>query len=129
MKTTHPTRTAMLAFTALLTGAWAQDAAPGAANPPASEAASAARGPGTLRFNFRNAPLDTVLNYMSEAAGYIIVLETPVRGTVDAFSSQPVTREEALPLVSGALNKNGYPAIVPGPPIPITSEADGNKKH
>src|SRR3954467_13072198 len=48
-----------------------------------------------LRFNFRGAPLETVLNYMSEAAGYIIVLNTPVRGTVDMWSSQPVSKDEA----------------------------------
>src|SRR5215207_10910333 len=107
MKTTHFTPIGLLGLAALTANVWAQATAPAAGTPPAPEAAPAAatRGPGTLRFNFRNAPLETVLNYMSEAAGYIIVLETPVRGTVDAYSSQPVTREEALQLVNGALNK------------------------
>ncbi|MEN9402010.1 MAG: hypothetical protein RL091_713, partial [Verrucomicrobiota bacterium] len=35
-----------------------------------------------LRFNFRGAPLETVLKYMSEAAGFVIVLNTPLKGTV-----------------------------------------------
>jgi type II secretory pathway component GspD/PulD (secretin) len=128
MKTTHLTPTVLLGLAAVTATVWAQDAAPAAATPPAADA-SAARGAGTLRFNFRNAPLETVLNYMSEAAGYIIVLETPVRGTVDAFSSQPVTREEALQLLNGALNKNGYSSIVQGRTITISSKDDARKKN
>src|SRR5664280_2190687 len=31
-----------------------------------------------LRLNFRNAPLEMVLNYLSDAAGFIIVLDTKV---------------------------------------------------
>ena len=133
MKTMHLTPTLCLSLVAFSTGAWAQ--APAVATPPAPAAATpaaaapAARPAGTLRFNFRNAPLETVLNYMSEAAGYIIVLETPVRGTVDAFSAQPVTREEALQLVNGALNKNGYSSIVQGRTITITSKDDAKKKN
>jgi len=130
MKTTHFTPTAWLGIAALTASAWAQDAAPAAATPPAPEApAPVTRSAGTLRFNFRGAPLETVLNYMSEAAGYIIVLETPVRGTVDAYSAQPVTREEALQLLNGALNKNGYSCIVQGRTITISSKDDAKKKN
>lgn len=64
-----------------------------------------------LRLNFRNAPLDRVLNYMSEAAGFVIVLEARPRGTVDVWSATPVTREEAVNLLNQALKKNGYAAI------------------
>jgi type II secretory pathway component GspD/PulD (secretin) len=129
MKTTHFTPAVWLGIATLTASVWAQDAAPAAANPPAPDAAPAARGPGTLRFNFRGAPLETVLNYMSEAAGYIIVMETPVRGTVDAYSAQPVTREEALQLVNGALNKNGYSSVVQGRTITISSKDDAKKKN
>src|SRR5258706_15786499 len=124
MKTTHFTPTVWLGIAALTTSMWAQDAAPAAANPPAPDAAPAARGAGTLRFNFRGAPLETVLNYMSEAAGFIIVLETPVRGTVDMWSAQPVTREESIQLLNSALSKNGYSAVVQGRTIVISSKDD-----
>jgi type II secretory pathway component GspD/PulD (secretin) len=52
-----------------------------------------------------------------------------VRGTVDAFSAQPVTREEALQLVNGALNKNGYTSTVQGRTITIISKDDAKKKN
>lgn len=132
MKTTHFTPAVWLGLAALTTSAWAQPAAP-AANPPPAQPAGAGTGvrrtPGTLVFNFRGAPLDQVLTYMSEEAGFIIVAETSVRGTVDAFSAQPVTREEALQLLNFALNKNGYTSIVQGRTIIITSKDDAKKKN
>jgi general secretion pathway protein D len=63
---------------------------------------------GMLRLNFRNAPLESVLNYLSEAAGFIIVPQVPIRGTIDVWSNQPVTKSEALSVLKTALTKNGY---------------------
>ena len=96
------------------------------ARPPAARPAPK---PGELRFNFRGAPLETVLNYMSDAAGFIIVLETPVRGTVDMWSSQPVPREEAVQLLNQALNKNGYSASVQGRSLIVSSKDEAKKKN
>ena len=42
-----------------------------------------------LLLNFRNAPLEMVLNYLSDAAGFIIVLDTHVNGTVTIVSTHP----------------------------------------
>lgn len=64
-----------------------------------------------LHLNFHNAPLEMVLNYLSDAAGFIIVLDTPVNGNVSIISKQPVTRDEAVNLLNSELNKNGYAAI------------------
>ncbi len=90
-----------------------------AAGEVAAEAESAPPGPSALaltdtnllRLNFRGAPLDTVLNYLSEAAGFIINLEANPKGRVDVWSSTPVTREEALDLLNSVLRKNGLAAI------------------
>ena len=94
---------------------------------PAQETQPAAE-PG-LRFNFRGAPLETVLNYMSDAAGYIIVLETPVKGTVDMWSSQPVSKEEAVQLLNVALNRNGYSATVQGRSLIVSSKDEAKKQN
>ncbi len=82
----------------------------------------------TLRLNFRGAPLDLVLNYLSEAAGYTIVLETSVRGTVDVWSNQPLTRAEAVSLLNSVLNKNGYAALQNGRTLTILSKDDAKKR-
>ena len=68
-------------------------------------------GTNELRLNFHNVPVEMVLNYLSDAAGFIIVLETDVRGRVDVWSNQPLTKDEAVSLLNAVLNKNGYAAI------------------
>lgn len=75
--------------------------------------------PDALRLNFRGAPLELVLNYLSEAAGFIIVLEAQPRGRVDMWSNQPVTREEAVALLNSVLHKNGLAAIRKGRTLTI----------
>ena len=61
-----------------------------------------------LRMNFHGAPLNLVLDYLSDAAGFIINKQTEVRGTVEVWSKQPVTKDEAVELLSSVLKKNGY---------------------
>ncbi|MBL9206322.1 MAG: hypothetical protein JNN01_14620 [Opitutaceae bacterium] len=96
--------------------------------PDASPAPGEARDAG-LRFNFRGAPLESVLNYLSEAAGFVIVLETPVRGTIDMWSSQPVSKLEAVQLLNLALNKNGYTATLQGRTLVVASKDDAKKRN
>ena len=79
--------------------------------------------PDELRLNFRNAPLEMVLNYLSDAAGFIIVLDTPVNGSVSVISNRPMTRDEAVDLLNFELNKNGYAAIRNGRTLTIVDKS------
>lgn len=102
---------------------------PGAAaapNPASVEPAPA--GEKNLRLNFRSVPLEMVLNYLSEAAGFIIVLETEVKGKVDVWSQQPLSKDEAVNLLSSILNKNGYAAIRNGRTLTIVSRDEAKKR-
>ena len=81
--------------------------------------------PGELRLNFRNAPLELVLNYLSDAAGFIIVPETEIKGKVDAWSNQPVSKEEAVDLLNTILNKNGYALLRNGRTLTIVGRDEG----
>jgi len=96
---------------------------PIATNPPAAElqtppaqapatnaapAISSEYGADGLRVNFHGAPLNLVLDYLSDAAGFIINKQTDVRGTVEVWSKQPVTKDEAVELLNSVLKKNGY---------------------
>lgn len=92
---------------------------PGAAQ--RSPAPAAEQG-GELRLNFRNAPLDLVLDYLSEAAGFTIVLETQVKGSIDVWSNRPVSTQEAIDILDSALAKNGYAAIRNGRRLTIISK-------
>jgi general secretion pathway protein D len=64
-----------------------------------------------LTMNFEGVPLQSVLEYMSEAADLIILGETKVQGKVNILSKQPLNREEAVELLIVVLNENGYAAI------------------
>ena len=81
-------------------------------------------GTGDLFLNFHGAPIDEVLNYLSDAAGFIIELDTRVSGTVDVYSAHPVTKDEAVQLLNSVLNKNGYAAIRTGRTLRIMSHDD-----
>ncbi|MEY2430200.1 MAG: ral secretion pathway protein [Verrucomicrobiota bacterium] len=83
-----------------------------------------------LRLNFRGVSLDLVLNYLSEAAGFIINIKpgTSTRGKVDVWSSQTLSREEALNLLDTVLNQNGLAAIRNGRTLTIVNR-DEAKTH
>jgi general secretion pathway protein D len=82
-----------------------------------------------LQFNFRGAPLEQVLNYLSDAAGFIIVLDAPVTGTVDMWSNQPVSKKEAVSLLNHALNKNGYTASLQGRNLIVSSKESAKRQN
>ncbi|MCS7090227.1 MAG: secretin N-terminal domain-containing protein [Verrucomicrobiota bacterium] len=153
MKTTIPilTLTGLMPMMQLL----AQDltnAAPPTAEPPAEEAAatqppvSPVHGPQVahaeslpagrvigenergLRLNFRNAPLELVLNYLSEAAGFIIVPEVDVRGRVDVWSNQPLTKDEAIEVLNQALARNGYAVLRDGRTLTVVTREEARKR-
>ena len=81
-----------------------------------------------LHLNFRNAPLEEVLSYLSDAAGFIIVLDTQVRGSVSVMSSHSLTKDEAVDLLNSVLNKNGYAAIRDGRTLTIVDKNDAKTR-
>ncbi len=101
-------------------GAAASETASANAVVQSAESASAEPAPNTvstnggLRLNFRNAPIDLVLSHLSEAAGFIIELDTRVSGNVSVISSHPMTKDEAVDLLNSVLNRNGYAAVRSG---------------
>ena len=86
--------------------------------------AESGKGSSELRLNFRNAPIEMVLNYLSDAAGFIIEMNTPAKGKVDVWSSQPLSKDEAVDILNSVLNKNGYAAIRNGRILTIVSKED-----
>jgi general secretion pathway protein D len=76
-----------------------------------------------LTLNFKNASLDLVLNYLSDAAGFIIVQETPVSGRVTVIGKH-LTKDEAVDLLNTELNRNNYAAIRDGRRLTIMGKTD-----
>lgn len=87
------------------------------ANVPAQDAATNAIAdfsPDTgIRMDFRDAPLDDVLSYLSRAAGFVIYLRPGVHadGPVTIRSEQPLSRDEAVNLLKTVLSDHGLSVI------------------
>ncbi|HEV7402947.1 MAG TPA: secretin N-terminal domain-containing protein [Chthoniobacteraceae bacterium] len=81
-----------------------------------------------VMLNFQNASLNDVLTYLSEAAGFVIVQEAPVTGTVNIVSRQSLNPEEAVDLLNTVLIDKGYTAIRNGRILKIVNRRDAQKK-
>ncbi len=79
-------------------------------------------------FNFQNASLNDVLTYLSETAGFVILQEVPVTGTVNLVSQQAVSPDEAVDVLNTVLNDKGYTAIRSGRVLKIVSRKDVQKR-
>ncbi len=78
-----------------------------------------------LILNFRDTQIDQVLNYLSDAAGFIIELDVPrLTGTVSVWSAQPVNRNDAVNILNSALAKNGYAVIQSGRILRVMNKED-----
>jgi len=91
--------------------------------PPAQADANAVVNPNDLTLHFNNAPLDMVLNYLSDAAGFVIIQQTHVSGFV-TVNGKHLTRDEAVNLLNTVLNRNGYAAIRDGRTLTIVDKND-----
>jgi len=81
-----------------------------------------------LNLNFSRAPLEEVLNYLSDAAGFIIVQDTRVNGSVTVKGAH-LTKDEAVDLLNSVLNKNGYAAIRDGRTLTIVDKNDAKTRE
>lgn len=82
--------------------------------------------PGII-LNFKDAPLDTILEYLSEVAGLVVVRETAVEGRITVISRKPIAADEAVSLLNSALKEKGYAAISQGRILKIVPLADAKK--
>ena len=83
-----------------------------------------------MNLNFNRAPLEMVLNYLSDAAGFIIVQDTRVSGSATVtVNGKHMTRDEAVDLLNSVLNKNGYAAIRDGRTLTIVDKNDAKTRE
>jgi general secretion pathway protein D len=77
--------------------------------------------------NFKDASLHAVLEYLSEAAGLVIVEEARVEGRVTVLSRQHISVEEAAALLDTVLKQKGYAAIRNGRVLRIVTIEQAKK--
>lgn len=101
-------------------------AKPAPAAKPSAPATPPAKG--EILLNFQGAQLSDVLNYLSEAAGFVIVQEAPITGTVNIVSRQPISAEEAVDLLNTVLVEKGFIAIRNNRILKIVNRKDAQKR-
>jgi len=69
--------------------------------------------------NFKDAPLETVLAYLSEAAGFVIVGDVGMESRVTIISRQPLAPQEAVDLLNTVLKEEGFAALRMGRTLKI----------
>jgi len=82
-----------------------------------------------LILNLRGVPVDGVLKYLSEAAGFTIIREanTEVQGTVDIESATPLSKADVILLVNKVLAPFGLTALQDGQTLTIMSVQDAGR--
>ena len=86
--------------------------------------------PNDLNMNFVNAPLNQVLSYLSDAAGFIIVRDT--RANINGYvtiQGKHITQDEAVDLLNTQLNQNSLAAIRDKRTLTILNKSDARTSH
>jgi type II secretory pathway component GspD/PulD (secretin) len=120
-----PTRNQPIVSTVILPKGNAPEAVPSAFTPPALAMGGNSN---DLNLNFNHAPLEMILSYLSDAAGFIIVQDTHVNGTVTVVG-QHLTQDEAVNLLNTELNRNNYAAIRDGRTLTIVDKNDAKTRN
>lgn len=98
------------------------DASPIATTAPVANVATPRQAAqGFMTLNFKDVALRTVLEYLSDAAGMIVIEEDKVEGRVTLMSRQPISRDEALSLLDSVLKQKGFAAIRVGRTLKIVT--------
>ena len=102
--------------------------APAASTPAPARGSIPPQPKNEILLNFQGAQLSDVLNYLSEAAGFVIVQEVPVTGTVNILSRQAIGPDEAVDLLNTVLVEKGYVAIRNNRILKIVNRKDAQKR-
>jgi len=70
--------------------------------------------PAHISLNFKDTPLDTVLDSLSQTAGFEVIKDGAVDTRVTLISKQPLTEQEAITMLNAALRGNGFTVVREG---------------
>ncbi|MFC1494457.1 type II secretion system secretin GspD [Thermodesulfobacteriota bacterium] len=84
---------------------------------------------GKILLNFKDAPVETVLGYLSETAGIVVVYEYELRDRISVISKQPLNTEEAISLLNTILKEKGYTTILTGKTLKVVLLSEAKKMN
>jgi general secretion pathway protein D len=83
-----------------------------------------------IKLNFQDAPLQTVLEYLSEAAGLTVVSDQPLANNrITVISRQPITLDQAVSLINSALKEKGSTTVLIGKTLKVVTLTNAKKEN
>ncbi|MGE5297523.1 MAG: secretin N-terminal domain-containing protein [Solirubrobacterales bacterium] len=83
-----------------------------------------------VKLNFQDAPLQTVLEYLSDTAGLMIISdETLSSSRVTVISRQPITLTEAVSLINSILKEKGLTTVLTGKTLKVVTLTNAKKEN
>jgi general secretion pathway protein D len=75
-----------------------------------------------IKLNFQDAPLQTVLEYLSDAAGLTILSDEPLYdGRMTVISRQPIPLDEAISLINSILKERNLTTVLMGKTLKVVT--------
>jgi len=105
---------------AMLSASGGEPVAPVAPPPPAAK---------EIQMNFKDMPLETVLEQLSEMTGLVIVKDVTVEGRISVISKQPMNVNEAIELLNAVLKEKGYVGIRTGRILKLVKLDEAKKRN
>jgi len=82
----------------------------------------------SVKMNFKDTLLETVLEQLSEMTGLIILKDVSIEGRITIISKQAMNLDEAIALLNSVLKEKGYVGIRTGKVLKLV-KLDDAKKH
>lgn len=82
-----------------------------------------------MLLNFKDATLETILEYLSEVSGLVVVTDDNLGDRLTVISRQPLTIDEAISLINTILKERGYAAIRMGRILKIATLEEAKKMN
>ena len=82
-----------------------------------------------VKLNFQDAPLQTVLEYLSEKAGLTVVSDEPLYdGRMTVISRQPISLEQAVSLINSILKERSLTSVLNGKVLKVITLESAKKE-
>ena len=89
-----------------------------------------ANGEITVKLNFQDAPLQTVLEYLSETAGLTVVSDEPIiDGRMTVISRQPISLGQAVSLINSILKEKSLTTVLTGKTLKVVTLEKAKKEN
>jgi general secretion pathway protein D len=83
-----------------------------------------------VKLNFQDAPLQTVLEYLSETAGLTVVSDEPlINGRMTVISRRPISLKEAVSLINSILKEKSLTTVLTGKVLKVVTLQNAKKEN